>query len=52
MSIVTCHTENCGNAEIAIDIGDLTYRDDEGRIQQITTVVCGVCGQPITDIER
>jgi hypothetical protein len=52
MSIVTCHTEECGNTGIPIDIGDLSYRDEEGRVQQITTVVCGVCGKPITDIQR
>jgi hypothetical protein len=36
--IVTCHTENCLNNGIAIEILD-----------PADTVICGVCGQEITD---
>lgn len=50
MAIVTCHTEDCGNAGHPIDL-NLEYVDDEtGETGTITTVSCGVCGQPITDI--
>jgi hypothetical protein len=38
---VTCHTENCENAEIAI----VCPIADGGN------VVCGVCGNEITDIQ-
>lgn len=49
MTAVTCHTEGCLNAEIPIDL-DLTWEDDEGETHNVDAVVCGVCGQPITDI--
>jgi hypothetical protein len=51
MSTVTCHTEGCGNAEVPIE-AELTYRDDNNVVRQITQVYCGVCGNPITDIRR
>jgi hypothetical protein len=37
---VICHTENCENCDIAIEI--VTYED--------CIIVCGPCGQIITDI--
>lgn len=51
MSTVTCHTEGCGNDGIPIEM-NLTTRDEAGTVQQITLVICGVCGQPIYDIKR
>ena len=51
MATVTCHTEGCANADIPIHL-DLTYRDETNMVRQITHVVCGVCSQPITDIQR
>lgn len=39
--LVTCHTEGCENAEIAIPVR-LSGPD--------ALVVCGPCSQPITDI--
>lgn len=39
--MATCHTEDCGNAEIAIPVR---------LVDENTTVTCGVCGQPITDV--
>lgn len=50
MATVTCHTEGCGNAGAPIEL-DLTYTDDDGNLQTVDSVACGVCGQPITDIE-
>lgn len=40
---VTCHTENCENGEITIPVisPDMDFN-----------VVCGVCGQEITDIKK
>ena len=38
----TCHTENCGNAEATISIDAIA---DEPN------VVCGVCGNKITDVQ-
>lgn len=39
--VATCHTEDCGNADIAISVM---------LVDENTTVICGVCGQSITDI--
>ena len=50
MATVTCHTEDCGNAEIPIEL-NLTYEQD-GEIVAVDGVACGVCGQPITDIKE
>lgn len=50
MSVVTCHTPECGNAEQPIDL-DLAVYDDQNRaVGTVDGVVCGVCGQPITDV--
>lgn len=51
MATVTCHTEDCGNADQSIDVGPLTYEDEEGTTQEVGAVICGVCGQSITDIQ-
>jgi hypothetical protein len=40
---VTCHTDGCGNAEQAISLPAIP---DVPEPQ----VICGVCGQQITDI--
>lgn len=50
MATATCHTDGCGNAEQPIDVGDLTYTDEETGEQRSSGVACGVCGQPITDV--
>lgn len=51
MAYATCHTEGCGNAEIHIEV-ELTYADWEtGEVRRIDQVTCGVCGQPITDVQ-
>lgn len=41
---VTCHTPDCGNAEIPLDIQVV---DTDSPV-----VICGPCGQPITDVIR
>jgi hypothetical protein len=46
----TCHTDGCGNAEQPIEVGDLTYTDEDTGQTATASVACGVCGQPITDI--
>lgn len=46
--IVTCHTPDCGNADVALD---MTMTDpDTGDVIVPDSYVCGVCGQPITDV--
>lgn len=45
--IVTCHTPGCGNAEQPID---LTFPDVDGHPLVLDAVLCGPCGQPITDV--
>jgi hypothetical protein len=54
MSTVTCHTENCSNNGIPIEM-QLSFEvtDEWGDTSTVTVggVACGVCGQPITDID-
>jgi hypothetical protein len=50
MHVCICHTEGCSNAETPIDM-QLTYLDETGTEQTVDSVTCGVCDQPITDIE-
>ena len=46
--IVTCHTPGCLNADVSID---LTFSDPgTGEVIVPDAYVCGVCGQPITDV--
>jgi hypothetical protein len=47
--LVTCHTPDCENNGIAIDL-TLTYTDETGETVNVDAVACGVCGQEITDI--
>lgn len=49
MATVVCHTEECSNAGIPIQLG-LTWIDEEGATQTVDAVACGVCGQTITDV--
>jgi hypothetical protein len=51
MAFVTCHTENCSNADQPIEL-TLSWTDEEGNTQTVDAVSCGVCGQPITDISE
>lgn len=51
MAVVICHTEGCANAETEIDL-ELDYVDEDGVSHTIDSVVCGVCSQPITDIQN
>lgn len=50
MATVTCRTPDCGNEGIPLEM-NLTLEMD-GEVITIDTVQCGVCGQPITDIEQ
>jgi len=45
----TCHTAGCGNEDISLDV-QTTYIDENGEEQQVGSVMCGVCGNPITDL--
>jgi hypothetical protein len=49
MGMATCHTPDCINAGIALDVGPATFEMD-GETWPRGPVTCGVCGQPITDI--
>lgn len=49
MAYVTCHTEGCGNAGIAIPIA-LTATDPDGNTVSVDAVCCGVCGGLIDDV--
>lgn len=50
MSYATCHTDECANNGITIDVGNLTWTDEETGEEHTSSVSCGVCGQPIEDI--
>jgi hypothetical protein len=54
VSTVTCHTDGCENDGVPIEM-DLTVEwvDEWGETHTstVTSVVCGPCGQPITDIQ-
>jgi hypothetical protein len=49
METCTCHTDGCENNGIPIEML-LTYEDDAGNTLRVDSVVCGACGQTITDI--
>lgn len=49
MTLVTCHTAGCENSGISIDM-NLEYVGPDGQTTYVSGVICGVCGQDITDI--
>ena len=49
MSYATCHTSGCENADITLDVGELTSTDERGETTT-SAVQCGVCGQIISDV--
>ena len=51
MAIATCHTPGCGNAGIPRDIGPPPIDQETGQPETERDVVCGVCSQPITDVQ-
>lgn len=52
MSLVTCHTEGCPNAEIPIELATSFVDEETGETVRVGSVTCGACGQPITDIQE
>jgi hypothetical protein len=49
-STVTCHTDGCANAGAPIAML-LSGVDADGNPWAADSVVCGVCRQPVTDVE-
>lgn len=50
MAIVTCHTEDCASSGRPIELAT-TYPDiATGQMQTVDVVMCGACGQQITDV--
>jgi hypothetical protein len=49
VTTVTCHTEGCENVDLPIEVPPLTFHDPDTGEYVAATVVCGVCGNPITD---
>lgn len=43
MRTATCHTTGCAAADVACTV-------DPALLDPGTTILCGTCGQPITDI--
>lgn len=50
MHTVTCQTDGCANAGIPVDL-NLSWEDD-GTTYTADQVVCGVCGEQITDVRE
>ena len=44
----TCHTDGCGNNGEPITFDEPL--DENGQLISLLNVVCGPCGQPITDV--
>lgn len=51
MAILTCHTPGCANVDKPLEL-EITHLDDAGNQVEVDTVLCGPCGQSITDIQR
>lgn len=51
MASATCHTADCPSENVTIDPVTLYVETDEGTVR-VDSVVCGACGQPITDIRE
>lgn len=49
MATVTCHTADCPNEDIRIEFPH-PVDEDTGQPRDPWNIVCGVCGNPITDI--
>lgn len=49
MATLVCHTDGCPNAGIPIQY-DATFTDDDGETRNVDLIVCGPCGQEITDV--
>lgn len=52
MPTLTCHTTDCGNAEIPIPTEQLVFTDPDTGEPYPALYVCGVCGQEITDVSE
>lgn len=51
MRTATCHTEGCGNQGHPIEVVTDYEDPDTGEVRTVGGVSCGVCGQPIEDVE-
>lgn len=51
MSTLTCLNQDCDNYGMPVEL-DLTVTDPwTGQRVYVDAAVCGICGQPITDID-
>lgn len=51
MATVTCHTPGCPKDGEPVPDVVTTYVDDEtGETREVDSVICGACGQPITEV--
>lgn len=46
MAWLTCHTQGCGNEGVPIELDII----DPETGEPVSSVLCGPCGQPITDV--
>lgn len=51
MAMVTCHTGGCENEGVPIDAMTQWQDEETGETRYTDAVVCGPCGQPITDVD-
>jgi len=51
MTSVICHTPGCLNEDIPVEL-ETTYVDDGGQTRDVDAVICGPCGEPITNVRE
>lgn len=52
MAVVTCHTQNCAKEGQPVPGVPTTWEDENGQAQPVGSIICGACGQEITDIQE
>lgn len=50
---VTCQTSGCAKQGEAVPDVAISYTDEEtGETREVDQVICGVCGNPISEVVR
>jgi hypothetical protein len=50
MATATCHAEGCSNAGQPLEV-TTSFEDVDGNEAFVSSVVCGACGNEITDVD-
>jgi len=51
MNTLTCHTPGCPSQGEPVQYELAVVNPVDGTTSYVNTVICGLCGQPITDIQ-